>query len=312
MKYQEFVCAVETRMNKQMEGGMKASLQKTVKNNGTERMGLVIETPGRNIFPTIYLEEFYERYRKGETMDAVIDSIFKFYQDTKMETATGVFVLEHFEQIHDKIVFKLINTKQNEELLREVPNIPFLDLSIVFYVLLTISGKGTATMLIRQEHLQIWKVKQEDVMQAAGENTIRLLPAELYTMREMVGQLMHPANGGKMHNILGKKEEDACKERDFMYVLTNRLKSFGAACMLYPHILEKIGNIVGEDFFVIPSSIHEVLIVPESFSMDQDEMDEMVIEINEDHVAEEEVLGNHTYFYEREEGRLSLQDSINC
>ena len=64
MQYQEFVCAVEKKMNKKMEGGMKASLHKTVKNNGTERTGLMIETPGKNIFPTIYLEEFYERFQK--------------------------------------------------------------------------------------------------------------------------------------------------------------------------------------------------------------------------------------------------------
>lgn len=313
MKYQEFVCAVEKKMNQKMEGGMKANLHKTIKNNGTERVGIMIETPGKNIFPTIYLEEFYERFQKGEMIDAVIDDILKFYRDAKLETPTGVSMLEHFEQIREKIVFKLINTERNEELLREIPNLPFLDLSIVFYVLLNVKNKGTATMLIKNEHLRMWKVEKTDVYEAAGKNMIHLLPAELHTMKQTVEEIMHPAEKIKMQNLLAEKQKlPGEEEEDFMYVLSNPLRSFGAACMIYPHVLEMVGEVIGEDFYVLPSSVHEVIIVPESYSMEQSEMDAMVTEINETQVADEEVLSNHAYFYECEAKRLILQKYIQC
>ena len=96
-----------------------------------------------------------------------------------------------------------------------------------------------------------------------------------------------------------------------MYVLTNSLRNLGASCILYPHVLDMAGEIIGEDFYVLPSSIHEVILVPESNAMEQMEMDEMVTEINATQVAEEEILSNHAYFYERETGLLILQQYEN-
>ena len=163
MNYQEFAGAVEKKMNYKMEGGMRANLYRTLRNNGTERLGIMMETEGRNMSPTIYLEEFYMRYQKGETLDDIVKDIERFCQEARAQMPEGVGMLERFERVHDKIVFKLINTGQNQELLRDVPNMPFLDLSIVFYVLLGINSKGTATMLVRNEHLKLWDVKVEDM-----------------------------------------------------------------------------------------------------------------------------------------------------
>ncbi|MCI8712430.1 MAG: hypothetical protein HFH23_09145 [Ruminococcus sp.] len=316
MNYQEFAGAVEKKMNYKMEGGMRANLYRTLRNNGTERLGIMMETEGRNMSPTIYLEEFYMRYQKGETLDDIVKDIERFCQEARAQMPEGVGMLERFERVHDKIVFKLINTGQNQELLRDVPNMPFLDLSIVFYVLLGINSKGTATMLVRNEHLKLWDVKVEDMIRAAEQNVTRLLPAELTTMRRTMDELLCPSECGGRRNLLycgtnGLKSGREGEE-DFMYVLSNQLRSFGAACIVYPHVLEMVGNIVGEDFSVLPSSVHEVIIVPESYSLEQKEMDEMVTEINETQVADEEVLSNHAYFYEREAKKLILQKYVSC
>lgn len=319
MNYQEFVCAVEKKMNDKMEGGMKANLYRSLRNNGTERMGIMMETKGRNISPTIYLEEFYVRYQKGEKIDDIIKDIMRFWQDAKKQMPGNANDLESFAQIRDRIVFKLINTRQNETLLKDVPSRPFLDLSIVYYVLLDVNLKGTATMLIRKEHLKMWNVKEEDIRNAAEQNAARLLPAEMFTMRQTMDELLCPSMRGQRQNLLtdgaallrgGTKEEE--EGEDFMYVLSNQLRSFGAACIVYPHVLEMVGRIVGEDFCVLPSSVHEVIIVPESYSMEQKEMDEMVTEINATQVADEEVLSNHAYFYERDAKKLILQKYVNC
>ena len=69
MTYQEFVCAIETKMNQKLEGGVKAAQYTAIKNNGKVKKGLLIETPGVNISPTIYLEEFYQRFTDGESME---------------------------------------------------------------------------------------------------------------------------------------------------------------------------------------------------------------------------------------------------
>ena len=85
MDYREFACAVKEQMNYQMTGGVRAQLHTAVKNNGTERTGVLIEAPGINISPTIYLEEYYEDYRKGASMEKIVGDIIAFYGSVRQE-----------------------------------------------------------------------------------------------------------------------------------------------------------------------------------------------------------------------------------
>ena len=102
-------------------------------------------------------------------------------------------------------------------------------------------------------------------------------------------------------NLLEIGEDE---KQDVMYVLTNSLRNYGAACLFYPHVLEMVGEMLKEDYYVLPSSVHEVIIVPESKALDADEMSEMVVEINETQVEPEEVLSDHAYFYQRDSKKL--------
>lgn len=307
MEYQEFVCAVEKRMNMKLKGGVKASFYTSVKNNGKERNGIMVVSPEVNISPTIYLEEFYERFQRGETLDKIVQDILSFYEVVKCETSWDISEFEQYEEIRNKVVFKLVHTGQNQKFLKNVPYIEMLDLSIVFYVLWEMNRGGAATMLVTNEHLHYWNVDKQDLYQAACENVKRLLPAQLFTMRQTVEEILRPLSV-KPENLLDGQEDEPA---DFMYVLSNPFRTFGAACMVYPEMLTMAGDILGENFYILPSSIHEVILVPESKSPEQKELDEMVAEINETQVAEEEILSNHAYFYDRKGKRL-MQQYVCC
>lgn len=307
MTYQEFVCAIEKRMNQKLEGGIKASQYTTVKNNGKVKKGLLIEAPGVNISPTIYLEEFYHRYLDGELVDELVQDILNFYRIVRCDRSMDTNDIEHYDTIQDKIVFKLVHTEKNRELLEGVPHIELLDLSIVFYVLLDVNSQGTATMTVNNEHLQYWDVTADELLALARKNVTRLLPAELFTMQQAVDEILR-AVPGKRKNLL---IESVTEADDFMYVLSNPIRSFGAACIVYPEVLDMAGQILGEDYYVLPSSVHEVVLVPASKGMEPEEMDAMVTEINQTQVAEEEILSNHAYLYQREARRLVMQNSFN-
>lgn len=296
MNYQQFVSAVEKNLNQKMEGGVRASRYTAVKNNGTERTGVMIETPGVNISPTIYLEEYYDQFRKGSTVEETADSLLQFYQSIRREESWDCSRLLDFEEIKDRIVFKLINTEKNQDFLAGVPHRIFLDLSVVFYVLLDINCNGTAAMPVKNSHLSCWGTEEETIWAAAAANVKRLLPAEFLTMRNALAECLEPEDcPDESGNLLCGPETG----RDSMYVLSNRIRSYGAACIAYPHVLEMIGGILEEDFYVLPSSVHEVVIVPESAGIGCSEMEEMVREINGTQVSPEEVLSNAVYFYER-------------
>ena len=90
-----------------------------------------------------------------------------------------------------------------------------------------------------------------------------------------------------------------------MYVLSNQEKLYGAACMLYPEVLSAFGEICGRDFYVLPSSIHEVLLVFAEEGKEK-ELKEIVTDMNRNHVAPEEVLSDSIYHYNTKKGSLCL------
>lgn len=343
MDYQEFLCVVEKKMNQRLKGGITASIHIAVKNNGRIKKGIMIENPKVNISPTIYLEEFYGRFQKGESMEHIVCDLIDFYEAVKYEESWDTSKVERYEAIQDKIVYKIIHTEENKELLREIPHIDMLDLSVVFYILLEVKKDGTATMLIRKEHLEIWGVEEEELFPLACKNAQRILPARLFMMKEIVEEILNPEfkepqnvldlpelfqrgrireeknirglseETTEMTEIGGREQEGKVKGReeeedmpDVMFVLTNSCRSYGAACLLYPDIMEVIGTMMGENFYILPSSIHELILVPQSKGLSKPEMEELVKEVNETQVKDEDQLSEHVYYYDKEIKKLFI------
>ena len=312
MNYTEFVNAVKEKLTQELKGGVRVNVYTTTKNNATERTGLILETPGVNISPTIYLEEFFELYEKGKQMDWIIEDLVELYEEIRQEKSWDYERMLSFKGVKDRIIFRLINTEKNKDLLLDVPHKKFLDLSLVFAVLVEADNDGTAVMLIKDLHMRQWKVTKEQLWDAAKENTKRLLPAECFGMNFAVYELLSRSTPGEhdRENLLRRTwhihEELELPEKDKMYVLSNKLKNYGAACIAYPYILDMLAGVLKENFYVLPSSVHEVIIVPESSQIRQSELERMVREINETQVPEEEILSNHAYFYYAQEGKLQL------
>lgn len=253
MKYQEFLYAVEEELNKKLKEGVKASVYTAQKNNGREKKGILFQTKELSASPAIYLEGLYTRLQKGEQMDRLVQEILDFYETVGGEEVWDYSQLKEYDKIQDKIIFKLIHTDKNKKMLECIPFVEVLDLSIVFYVLLEMDKTGTATIQISNEHLKIWEVSKEEVYDVALKNAANLLPAEFFTMQYAIERMLEAASG-EDENLLNQMGEE---KEDVMYVLTNSLRNYGAACLFYPHVLDMIGEMLKEDFFILPSSIHE-------------------------------------------------------
>lgn len=293
MNYQQFVCAVERKVKQQMTEGMSVCIQRTTKNNGKVRIGIMLSEEGSNVSPTIYLEEYFDQFQKHKSIDQVVKNIWRLYREVRIEHTWETSILQSFSKTRQKIVYKLIHAQENEELLKTIPHVLYLDLAIVCYILLDISESGTATILITNEMMKMWKIEKEMLYSIAHQNTKKALPAEFKTMRAVVAEL------------LGEESKPGEGE-DLMYVLTNEIRSFGASCILYDKVLEDIGNQLGENYYVLPSSVHEVIIVPESKSPNRADLEDMIEEINDTQVEEEEILSYRAYYFSRKENRLIL------
>ena len=153
---------------------------------------------------------------------------------------------------------------------------------------------GMAAVLIRREHLGMWGIDEKTLHDAAVRNTKRMLPWDFRSMSELINSMMNT-------ELL----QDSSQEVP-LFVLSNKDKSFGAVWMTDAEILEKIGEKLKDNYYILPSSVHECLIVPAAVVSDERMLLEMVQEINETQVEPEEVLADAVYQYDRGQKNLSV------
>lgn len=293
MNYQHFVIVVKDKVALALGEGMSLQIHTALKNNGVERVGLTIIDGRINVSPTIYLEEYYKQFENGFEIDDIVHNLLDVYHEVKFEHTWDVHSVKDYETMRSKIVYKLIHAEKNENLLKNMPFIAYLDFAIVFYILFEVDDSGTATIPITHELLELWDVPLDNVQQSAFCNAPVLLPACFKPMQIVIDELM-----GTNYS-----EQEAIE--DLMYVLTNSLRSFGAACILYDGMLEKIYEEIGENYYLLPSSIHEMIIVPESNSPSREHLNEMITEVNQTQVDEEEFLSDCVYYYNSSTKTLS-------
>ena len=296
MTYYQFVQAVEGRIKEAVKESVAVRIHTAEKNNGTIRRGLTLTEQDINISPTIYLEEYYRQFQNGGSLEHITSDILRLYNEVRFQKSWGEEKLYDYSQVKEKVIYRLVNYESNEKMLRNVPYIVYLDLAIVFCVLLEVTKYGTATMAIRNDHLELWGVEKEELYRQASENTSKFLPDDFSSMSAVIEELTEESEA---HISFEDKEEE-------MYVLSNRIHSYGAAAILYSGRMEGIGMYLKSNYYVLPSSVHEVIVVPEKAAVEKEELSAMVAEINRTQVEAEEVLSDHAYYYDRKKGRLFM------
>lgn len=306
MDYREFLCEVKEQIQMEMGTGYEVAIRKVTKNNGVMLDGLSVNRKAENLAPVVYLNSYYEQLGNHMTLSEIIDDIlliYKKFMKGPMRTAED---LSDFGYLRDKVVFKLIQADSNRELLVDTPNVAFLDMAIVFYLLLDQSEMGHMTALIHNSHLGVWNTTEEELYRLAKINTPKLLPAKIKTMKEVMYEMLMEQFGELSEtDIIGEVLEDM-PDKLPLYVLTNQCGTCGAGCILYEGCLEEFAKEKEADIIILPSSIHEVLLTIDRGDLDYEELEEMVKQINNAEVPVEDVLSNRIYRYFLGEGRISI------
>lgn len=296
MTYQQFLTEIQLQIHSLFDTDVTIQLHKIQKNNGVTLDGLTILQKGCNISPTIYLNDYYKEYQAGKSIHNIILHIREIYRAYRPSSSVDVAFFTNFENVRHRILFKLIHYQKNEELLKEIPHFRYLDFAVVFYCLLSSSSQGNATILIRSTHLSYWNITTDELYSYALENTPAQLPADFEPLMPLLNKLMpmpFPSD------IMEEESETP------LYVLTNKARLYGASCILYPNLLESIADKLTCDFYLIPSSIHEFLILPVLPGTCIQDLNAMIHEVNSTQVEEEEILSDHAYFYSRSEKLLT-------
>lgn len=195
----------------------------------------------------------------------------------------------------ENIKYQLLNYERNDKMLSRVPHIRYLDLAIVFYCELEEVGERGYGILTKKG-MEALHMSVEELEALAAQNTPRALPFRLETLEEIVARL----------ELLPR--ELVRKDRPFlpMYVLSNERRMFGSACILYPGLLHRISSYFGADLYILPSSIHECILMPANCGHPLDKLQAIVRDVNRSQVPEEEILSDSVYFYEKSGDSIRL------
>lgn len=303
MEFTNFAALVRDEVAKRTGGCSRVRLNDVRKNNGVVLRGLTVMQDDSNISPTIYLNNYFDEYANGRaTLVSVVNDVMDTYRRNKINQSVDMRYFLNYDSVKQRIVYKLVNTEKNKELLEDIPHMEFMDLSIVFQCMVAQEELGTASILIYNVHLKLWDVTLEQLYQAAKENTQRLEPYEIKSMTEVLCDIMKT---GEAEEFNSDEYMSEFSDSVPMYVLSNKSRVEGAACMLYPNLIRDLAEQFGSSLYIIPSSVHELLLLPTEHDGEGMEIRNMIREVNDTMVSSEEILSYSLYYYDKEEGKIT-------
>jgi hypothetical protein len=276
---------------------LDVKITEVTKNNGLKLHGLVASRKDSKVSPTIYMENFHQRYEDGCLMNDLVNEMIELIRTNKGE-GLDLDYFKDYERVKERIIFKVVNYDLNRELLEHIPYVGWNDLAIVFCHVCDEHSAGYATILIRNEHLEMWGVTKDELYKTALDNTPGLMKDVLSTMENVLTEL-----GGA---FITQDFDDITEFADNMYILSNKNRIFGASTMLYSRHLKLLANKHNSGLYILPSSIHEVIILPEDAIDDTRYMKDMIYEVNETQVSPEERLSDNLYYYDREKEEIRI------
>ena len=305
MNYEMFKGVIEAELVNYLPESMKdAQVQIELVPKINQKREAVIVNLGkdeRQACPTIYLDEMFERYNACGSLPTVMKEIAEIFS-VGMEKAPDVMDKMDIENCKDRIIFQLINTEQNKELLANVPYRPFQDLAIIYRVVVEMKEEGLATAIVTNKMADAIGINEEELFKLAAENTKRINPVKVVGMNAMLRETFAStgASEEELNMMFGMMPEE-----EVMFVITNSRNMNGAISMMYEDNLHELAEKIGDDLYILPSSVHEVLAVPASLQSPE-ELAEMVHTINMGQVSLEDRLSNQVYHYDKSARTLEL------
>ncbi len=280
MNYEQFISAMLECVKTKVFDAELVEKQEILKNNGVIAVGLSVKKAGENTAPIIYLDGYYKKYCQGEALEELADHLVECIENLPSAPEWSYEDILDFRKIRHLVVYKLVNAERNQKLLKEVPNLPIMDLAIIFYVMISVNEFENGSVLIRNEHMNYWKMPISMLYQCAKENTPKLCPPVLRPLSDYLEGYM-----------FGPVPESP------LFMLSNENGINGASVLLYPEIPKRIFECVGKNYYLLPSSIHEFLIAPEEIHVNPAHLKEIVRDVNENHMIEEELLSDSIYYF---------------
>ena len=280
----------------------RVSINKVNKINGSKD-GLSIYQENDKGAPTIYVDDMYEKFKHNDDLEATLKEFADIYvKAVEKMPPIPISLLE--DGAKDKIYMVIINTESNKDILKDAPHREVNDTSVIYRIMVSDDEKGIGSALITNYIAEEMGMNEEQLFKLAAENTPKLFPPVVKPMSQVIFGML-TENGGMPKDVAEQVVDGMKGENELMWIITNNKGVSGAVNMIFEKNLHELSKGMGDDLYILPSSIHEVIAVPASMG-DPEELAEMVLQVNTDVVDVSERLSNQVYHYDRDARKLSM------
>lgn len=270
------------------------------KNNGQVCVGISFRKPGQPVSPIIYMEPFYEKVRCGEPLEGIVQEIVRSAEES-METGIPDCYshIGEYDRVKGYLGVRLVNTKANRLELARIPHRELEDLSLIPVIRFPLpDADGYGSTKVTEEIRKGWGIGAEQLFEQALEN-------EEHPRMHVLGEFISDMDDSSQE-LFQMEDEPFRITEESMFILTNERKVDGAAVIAFPGVMEKLDELFPEGFFVVPSSIHETIIMPKGRGeeISPKQMGTMVRDINRTYMEKTEILSDRIYEYDKESGKI--------
>lgn len=301
MSFKEFSYYVEENIRKFLPEEIRKSVVISVhpirKSHIVQQYGLMIRMGNEKVIPIFYLGDAWKKFEGGMEMKAVLGNLVQEYLKYRdIQRHIHMNASMEFEAVKDRVVYQVLNKEVSRNSLRErvYTDIGY-GLVKVYVILHELDDFGTkGGTAITNNMMQYYGYDMQDIQAVAEKNTPRIYPADFIQIEQVLT--------GRKQNEFANENSDG----EGLYVLSNSDAYRGAGGLFYPGMQEKIAEHFGKNYYVLPCSVHEVLILPEKPGLKVCELEQKVRRINREAVSKEDFLSNKVLFYDREKEQLRI------
>lgn len=332
MNYQEFLSYIEKNISEYMNARELKKLEKTreqceedfveveicyeahlhtiTKNNGIILDGITLLNKGEQTGPNVYLNSFFESYQMGKPLQAIMEEIVLCHEKAKAEMSFDIIDILDFDIVKERIIVRLVNYEKNKEQLSVCPYIKYLDLAITFRILANKDVMGVASSMVSNKEFAQWGVELDDLYQIARFNTMREFPWQMESLVRVVSECFGEClpESLKKDFMEDLRELESIENRVTMFVLTNEVGINGATSILYDNVIKNFARMQDCNVFILPSSVHEVMLVPENAETEPQFLEELVTEANQSAVGLIDLLSDNIYYYDQEKDSVCIYE----
>ena len=301
MEYEKFKEQFVEDLKERLEtGGEKFSVDlNAVQKMNQNYEAVTVKPEDAIIGVNLNMNEIYERYDRGMSYDTLVSEVAEKADRALHDRPDfNLDALQDYDQMKEKLSMEVVSAERNADLLEKVPHKNMEDMAVVYRFVLDSDSEGRGSILVTNQLMDNYGITAEQLHADALQYAPVMRPAVIQTMAETLLEMMGPE----------AKDMIPVLPDDPLFVATVPDKIQGAGVLAYQDFMEQAAERVGGDFFILPSSIHEILLVRDDGTFDINHLEDMVKQVNETEVAPEDLLTDSVYHYDSKEKIFELAE----